>query len=55
MNIEDGGGNNCKTNLRIGVKKGEAKGGFFERLLVIEGSRVKSQESRVLIKLRVKN
>ena len=39
MNIEDGGGNNCKANLRNGVKKIEVKGGFFERLLVIEGSR----------------
>ena len=28
MNIEDGGGNNCKANVRIGVKKREGRGIF---------------------------
>ena len=46
MNIEDGGGNKCKANLRNGVKKREGRGIFLKGygLWVIE---VKSLESRV--------
>ncbi|MBR6981391.1 MAG: hypothetical protein IKH88_16365 [Prevotella sp.] len=43
MNIEDGGGNNCKANLRNGVKKWEAKGAFLKGYGLLKG-----QESRVL-------
>ena len=47
MNIEDGGGNNCKANLRNGVKKWEAKGAFLKGYGLLKGqeSRVKSRES----------
>ena len=59
MNHVDEGGNSCKAKVRIGVKKVGRKGDFFERLLVMGygllKSRVKGQESRVLIKLRVKS
>ena len=46
MTNEDEGGNNCKANVRIGVKKREGRGIFLKGywLWVIE---VKSLESRV--------
>ena len=45
MNIEDGDGNNCKANLRNGVKKNRSEGGDFLKGYGL----LKGQESRVIL------